>query len=352
MFPMRLAARSKQNWRRWALFPVMLTGLASVAAAIVPGSTWRWPALPSGVAPPLVPADNAMNAAKVALGRRLFHERALSADNSLSCADCHQQSRGFTDGQATHAGVTGEMGVRNVPGLANVGWRRGLTWADVNLNTLEEQAMVPMTGTKPVEMGMASNDAEIKKRLTGDPCYVRLFQTAFPGRTNSISFAGVSAALGAFQRSLISFGAPYDLHRRGESGAMSAMAVRGMKEFNRIGCASCHSGAHFTDDATHYTGTAAPGETDASAYGGKPPPPGFEPPVEQFRTPGLRNVAVTGPWLHDGSATSMDMAVRRHAASALADADMPAILAFLEALTDRAFLTDARFGPPEKACPV
>lgn len=349
---MRLTPRSRVNWRNLAFAPVILASLASAASAIAPVSTWRWPAFPSGVASPPVPADNAMNAAKVALGRRLFHDRALSADNSLSCADCHQQSHGFSDGQATHAGVTGEMGVRNVPGLANVGWRKGLTWADANLNTLEEQAMVPMTGTKPVEMGMAANDAQLKKRLAADPCYARLFQTAFPDRADAISFAQVSAALGAFQRTLIAFGTPYDRHRRGESGAMSAMAIRGMREFGRIGCASCHSGPHFTDDATHYTGTAAPGETDASAYGGKPLPPGFEPPVEQFRTPGLRNVAVTGPWLHDGSATSIDMAVRRHAASALADADMPAIIAFLEALTDRAFLADARFGPPGKICPV
>lgn len=349
---MRLAVRSKRNWRRLAFAPILLACLASAAVAIVPMSTWQWPALPSGVAPPPVPADNAMNAAKVALGRRLFHDRALSADNSLSCADCHQQSRGFTDGQATHAGVTGEMGLRNVPGLANVGWRTGLTWTDANLATLEDQAMVPMTGTKPVEMGMAAHDPRIERRLAADPCYPRLFQAAFPGRVGSMRFAEVSAALGAFQRTLIAFGTPYDRHRRGENGAMSALAIRGLGEFNRIGCASCHGGPNFTDDATHYTGTAAPGETDASAYGGKPLPPGFKPPVEQFRTPGLRNVAVTGPWLHDGSATSMDMAVRRHAAGALADADMPAIIAFLEALTDRAFLTDARFGPPGKACPV
>lgn len=349
---MRWTPRSKVNWRSFAFALIVAASLAGAAAAIAPVSTWRWPALPSGVAPPSVPADNAMNAAKVALGRRLFHDRALSADNSLSCADCHQQSRGFTDGQATHAGVTGEMGVRNVPGLANVGWRKGLTWADANLRSLEEQAMVPMTGTKPVEMGMAANDAQLKKRFAADPCYARLFQTAFPGRADAMSFAQVSAALGAFQRTLIAFDTPYDRHRRGEQGAMSAMAIRGMGEFGRIGCASCHSGPHFTDDATHYTGTAAPGEADASAYGGKPLPPGFEPPVEQFRTPGLRNVAVTGPWLHDGSATSIDMAVRRHAASALADADMPAVIAFLEALTDRAFLTDARFGPPGKICPV
>ncbi len=256
-------------------------------------TSWRWPALPSGIVPPPVPDDNGMSAVKVALGRRLFYEPALSRDGSLSCATCHQQARGFTDGEATHRGVTGDPGVRNVPGLANVGWRSALTWSDAGLTTLEQQAMVPMTGEHPVEMGMTGGDAEVARRLSADRCYRSLFTRAFPGK-GDIGMKQVVAALGAFQRTMIAFDSPFDRFKRGEGKAMSPLAQRGAAQFASAGCAACHGGADLTDGKTHYVGTAAPSEPDAFAYGGKPPPPGFEPPVEHFRTPSLRNVAVTG----------------------------------------------------------
>ncbi len=338
-------------WRRLIIAGV--AGLMLSAAGLAVAPQWQWPALPRGLTPPPVRPDNVMNAAKVALGRRLFYDPALSANATLSCAECHQQARGFTDGLPTHPGVTGEMGVRNVPGLANVGWRTGLTWADDSITTLEAQAMVPMTGEHPIEMGMKGGEDEIARRLSADPCYRTLFTRAFPAFTRAfpaqsarIDFKGVTAALGAFQRTMIAFDTPYD------RGAMRASAAKGQQSFAAAGCASCHGGPHFTDDRLHYVGTAKPSEPDASAYGGKPPPPGFEPPPERFRTPGLRNVAVTGPWLHDGSATSLDMAIRRHAAGQLAGVDMPALLAFLDSLTDASFLKAAHLAKPAQSCPV
>ncbi|WP_298394692.1 cytochrome c peroxidase [Sphingobium sp.] len=307
---------------------------------------WRWPALPHGIAAPDLPAGTSMSAAKVALGRRLFYDPILSQNGSMACADCHVQALGFSDGQPTHVGVTGEMGVRNVPGLANVAWRSGLTWTEAGLTTLEAQAMVPMTGVKPVEMGMAGDDADLARRLSADACYRRLFMQAFPGATDGPTYARVTAAIGAFQRTMISFGSPYD------RGAMPPLARKGAAQFAASGCASCHSGADFTDGQVHYVGTAAPREADSSLYGGKPPPPGFEPPPEQFRTPSLRNVAVTGPWLHDGKSPSIESAIRRHAAVQLVNVDMPALLAFLDSLTDREFLTNRTFGPPPATCPA
>lgn len=328
-------------------------GLAILASgATATGVLWRWPTLPAGVAAPRIPADNAMNSAKVALGRRLFYDRRLSHDGSMACADCHQQARGFTDGLPTHRGVMGDMGVRNVPGLANVGWRTGLTWTDAGLATLEQQAMVPMTGTKPVEMGMTGQDAELAQRLADDTCYGGLFARAFPAGPARIDYQKVSAALGAFQRTLISFGSPYDRHLAGDRNALPALAQAGATQFRAAGCAACHSGADFTDGKTHYVGTAAPRESDSAAYGGKPPPPGFEPPPERFRTPSLRNVAVTGPWLHDGESGSIEDAIRRHAAASLPGADMRALLAFLDTLTDRSFLKNPTLGPPPAACPI
>lgn len=321
--------------------------LASGGRAVRPD--WRWPALPTGVAAPVVPADNGMSAIKVALGRRLFYDRRLSRDESLSCADCHQQERGFTDGLATHRGVMGDMGVRNVPGLANVAWRSGLTWTDAGLNSLEEQAMVPMTGSKPVEMGLQG--AALEQALDADPCYRKMFAMAFPGSANGADFRKVTAALGAFQRTMISFDSAYDRYLAGDRRAISAQAVRGAAQFKGA-CASCHSGANFTDSKVHYVGTAAPREADDPAYGAKPPPPGFEPPPEQFRAPSLRNVAVTGPWLHDGKSEDLASAIRRHAASNLIGIDMPALLAFLDSLTDHAFLTSPALSRPAPTCPL
>lgn len=327
---------------------MMLIGAsACLASAVMAGRTeWRWASLPKGVAAPALPTDNGMSAVKIALGRRLFYDRALSQDGSMACADCHQQAHGFSDGQPTHVGVTGDMGIRNVPGLTNVAWRTGLTWTDAGIGTLEAQAMVPMTGTMPVEMGMAGSDPELARRLDADPCYRRLFARAFPGEPGGASYARVTAALGAFQRTMISFGSAHD------RGTSSALARRGAAQFAASGCVSCHSGVDFTDGEVHYVGTAAPGEVDASAYGGKPLPPGFEPPPERFRTPSLRNVAVTGPWLHDGQSRSIELAIRRHAAPQLVDVDMPALLAFLESLTDQDFLTNSALGPPPATCPA
>lgn len=331
----------------------IIGGAALLASGVMAGQpSWRWPALPAGIAAPVVPVGNGMDAAKVMLGRQLFYDRALSQDGSMACADCHQQARGFTDGLATHKGVMGDMGVRNVPGLANVAWRTGFTWTEAGLSTLEDQAIVPMTGTKPIEMGLAGDDATLAHRLDADLCYRRLFAAAFPAGAPGASYLRVTAALAAFQRTLISFGSPYDRYRAGDHAAIPARAARGATQFQTAGCASCHSGADLTDSKVHYVGTAAPQEVDAAAYGGKPLPPGFEPPPEQFRTPSLRNVAVTGPWLHDGRSPSIESAIRRHAAPALVGVDMPALLEFLDTLTDADFLRNPALGPPAASCPV
>ncbi|MHA6767256.1 cytochrome-c peroxidase [Sphingobium ummariense] len=324
--------------------------LAGGAGAVGPG--WRWTSLPSGFSAPPVPVDNPMSGVKVALGRRLFYDRALSSNGSLACADCHQQERGFTDGLSTHPGVSGEMGVRNVPGLANVAWRPALTWTDANLLSLEQQAMVPMTGTKPVEMGLGGQESLLAQRLDADPCYRRLFAMAFPGPEKGANVGKVTAALAAFQRTILSYSTPYDRFAAGQSGALPPLAAKGLVQFKSAGCASCHGGRDFTDSKVHYVGTAAPSEADGAAYGGKPLPPGFVPPPDSFRTPSLRNVAVTGPWLHDGRADSVESAIRRHAATQLIGVDMPALLAFMDSLTDPVLLTAPHLARPPASCPV
>lgn len=306
-----------------------LAALFLLAAAATPEFRWT---LPDGVEAPRVPADNAMLDAKVALGRRLFYDADLSIDGTMACATCHEQQRGFADGNATHAGVHGDPGRRNVPGLANVAWRRSLTWGDPRITTLEEQALVPLIGTTPVEMRMAGSEPELVRRLGNDACYRRMFQAAFPDRDGRIDQANVTRALAAFQRTLISLDAPVD---RGEAPAEGARIFAAK-------CASCHAGRDFTDDHFHRLGRVAAADRGLGEVTERASDDGA------FRTPSLRNVAVTGPWLHDGSAQTLAQALAAHPDAD--PADTPELLAYLAALTDGRFLADPRFGYPDNIC--
>lgn len=276
--------------------------------------------------------------AQVELGRRLFYDADLSRDGTMSCATCHEQRHGFGDGNRVHPGVTDEPGRRNVPGLANVGRFSPLTWADPRQTTLEKQAAVPVFGTHPVEMGMAGMRAEVPKRLRVDPCYRQMFAAAFPGRDQTVDFAKVARALASFERSLISRDAPYD--RR----ALSTEARAGWAAF-RQSCASCHKGTDFTDMGFHRLSPPDPAASDQGLYEvtGKQADRG------RIRTPSLRNVAVTAPYWHDGSAPTLDDAITRHGLK-LTPTRARAIRAFLNALTDDKFLTNPAFSLPKTAC--
>ncbi|HEX7873444.1 MAG TPA: cytochrome c peroxidase [Sphingobium sp.] len=313
--------------------------LSGVVAARAP--EWRW-ALPEGVEPPPVPADNPMSAAKVELGRRLFYDADLSIDGTMSCAACHEQKRGFADGNRTRPGVHGDPGRRNVPGLANVGWLTPLTWADPRQATLEEQMLVPVLGDHPVEMGMKGQEAEIARRLSREGCYRTMFRAAFPERRGAIDLTSVGKAVAAFQRTLTSYGSPYDRYRAGEAGALSAAAMRGAALFGAK-CASCHSGAQFSDGAFHRL--EAPSALDR----GLAETTGRAEDAGAFRTAALRNVALGAPYFHDGAAGDLPAAIDRHGLG-VAAGERADLIAFLEALTDRAFVTDPRLALPEKAC--
>lgn len=324
--------------------------LALFGAMLIAASApqWRW-ALPSDRAPPPVPADNPMSAAKVELGRRLFYDADLSIDGTMSCATCHEQHRGFTDSNRTRPGVHGDPGRRNISALANVAWRGSLTWADPTTTTLERQAATPIAGDRPIEMGMKGSEAELGKRLGRDACYRRMFARAFPGDRpgdrGRIDMTIISKALAAFQRTLVSADAPYDRWRRGDPAAMPSGAIAGETLF-RARCAACHAGPDFTDDAFHRVDRGAPSRSDLGLreITGDPADEG------RFRTAGLRNVAVSGPYFHDGAAPTLPDAIRRHRDIDLAELEVSALVAFLDQLTDRTFLTDKRFAHPDRAC--
>lgn len=321
--------------------------LLTIAAAHSP--QWRWNLL-AGMAPPPVPIDNPMSAAKVELGRRLFYEADLSIDGTMSCGTCHSQKHAFADDNRTRPGVHGDPGRRNVPGLANVGYAARLTWADPRLTSLELQVAVPVLGEHPVEMGMKGKEAEIARRLASDSCYIRMFQTAFPEVNGAINMTTVAKALAAFERTMLAFDTPFDRSRRGRADAMIPAARRGAELFfGRADCASCHGGPNFTDDGFHALEVPTRG-TDR----GLGEVTGIASDDGKFRTPGLRNVALTAPYMHDGESSTLIDAVRRHSTVAsierLSEPDIADLVAFLRALTDQRFITDPQFALPMKAC--
>lgn len=318
--------------------PLLLA--AALLMLVAAGKPWRWD-LPAGVDAPPVPADNPMSAAKVELGRRLFYDADLSAVGTMACAACHEQKRGFADGNATRPGVHGDPGRRNVPGLANVGWLSPLTAADPSLTRLEDQALVPLLGTQPVEMGMTGREAELPRRLGADACYRQMFARAFPAEKGRIDTGTVTAALAAFQRTLIARDSPYDRFRRG-GGTLPADAQQGLRLFDRH-CAACHGGQDMTDLRYHGFEPAQARDPGLIEKTGRAEDAG------RFRTPSLHNVAVTGPWWHDGSARSMAEAIRRHGLP-LPDEAMAPLTALLDQMTDARFLTDPRFAMPDRAC--
>jgi cytochrome c peroxidase len=342
----------------------LFLGAAIVAiAASAQAQTYVWH-LPPGVAPPPIPSDNPMSPEKVALGRRLFYDADLSRDGTTSCGTCHEQHRAFTEGNASHPGVGGVPGRRNVMALANAAYFTPLTWADPRQHSLEEQMLVPLQGTHPVEMGMAGEDAELATRLGADPCYRQMFADAFPETKGRIDVAAMGKALASFERTLISYDAPYDQFRRGDRGALSDQARRGMALFSSLHCDACHAGVNFTDLKFHNIGLY-----DQDGKGAYPARDHGLIEITQkssdegaVRTPSLRNVALTGPYMHDGSVKSLANAIRHHmdgtsplkdkALSGLTatDAGVEDLVAFLQSLTDQGFVTNPDFALPKLAC--
>jgi len=206
--------------------------------------------IPEWLPPPPVPTDNPMTVAKVELGRHLFYDQRLSADSTIACASCHNQSRGFSDGLVRSVGIEGTLAPRNSMTLANVGYSPILTWANPHMHSLEFQSLVPLFGDEPREMGNSGQEQALFKRLSSDSTYVELFSQAFPEHQGMINLATVTRALGAFQRTLISVNSDYDKYRYGgDTTAISESAKRGESFFfSEIGeCYHCHQGFNFTD---------------------------------------------------------------------------------------------------------
>jgi cytochrome c peroxidase len=325
----------------------LMVVLVCAAASGVPAAAYHWH-LPAGVTPPKVPTDNPMSSAKVALGRRLFYDADLSLDGTTACATCHEQERGFTDGNTTHPGIGDAPGLRNVMGLANIAYFDPLTWADSTRHRLEQQALMPLTNIHPVEMGLQGKMTVLVGRLKSDPCYQQMFAAAFPGAP--IDVANTLKAIASFERTMLSFDSPFDRYRRGDADAITPFAKAGMTRFfGKAGCAACHSGVNFTDLDYHDIGTGDSRDEGLETATGRAVD------KNRFRTPSLRNVALTAPYLHNGAAETLAAAIRAHVGgdatmAQITRGDVAELIAFLETLTDRTFVTNPDLSLPKTAC--
>ena len=340
--------------------------------------------LPEWTPKPVVPEDNPMSAEKVELGRHLFYDRRLSVTGDYSCASCHKQALAFTDGKQVAIGATDEKHPRNSMSLTNIAYNPVLTWGNPLMTRLETQALVPMFGEHPLEMGMAGKEQEIIEWLRNDPEYSRMFAAAFT-EENPINISNLTKALASFERNLLSFNSPYDRYRyEGDGNAISTAAKRGEKLFNseRLECFHCHGGINFSDSIVHerlaFTEIAFhnTGLYNIDGKGSYPPQNTGVHEISQelkdmgrFKAPTLRNIALTAPYMHDGSIATLEEVIEHYEAGGraiaegkwagvgsknpyksgfikgfkLIESEKQDLLTFLHSLTDEEFINNPAF---------
>lgn len=275
---------------------------------------------------------------QVVLGRRLFHDPGLSGDGSVSCASCHPLEGGGMDGRRRSVGIGGQTGVINTPTVFNAGLQFAQFW-DARAVDLRAQIDGPLLD--PREMG--TTWAKVLAHLEGDERYRAAFREHYPGR-KAITEADVRDAIGSFVETLVTPDSPFDRWLKGDTAALGARQLEGYGRFKALGCIACHQGVAVGGNMLQRFGIlgdyfADRGTPIESADLGRYNVTGAESDRHRFKVPSLRNVAITGPYFHDGSAATLDEAVRVMIKYQLGrratDDDVKLIVAFLESLTGR-----------------
>jgi cytochrome c peroxidase len=300
------------------------------------------------------PPNNRTTDAGATLGRVLFYDPRLSANDKVSCGSCHKQSLGFADTTALSRGILGGLTARHTPGISNARfYQRGRFFWDEAAVTLEAQVLVPIQN--PVEMGMTLDALELKLKAAG--YYESLFQAAFGNK--DMTRDQVSRALSQYVRALVSSGSKFDRAFAGGGqpnfpGVFTLEEQRGERVFRDAGCVRCHATNAQVSDDTHNTGLDAT-ITDAGAGNGR------------FKSPSLRNVAIRAPYMHDGRFATLEQVVEFYNSGVqanpgldqrlrtpngspqrlgLSSADKAALVAFMRTLTDSSIITAQRFSNP------
>ncbi len=405
----------------------------AATASVTRTTPYCW-TLPAHFPPPKDYLDNEITAEKVALGRYLFYDKRLSFNQTRACASCHQSAKGFADGLPLSTGATDEVLPRHSMALVNGVYNAVFDWANPTLLTAHAQVLVPMFNEFPIEMGWTGYETAILDRLQNTPLYAPLFAAAYPNEPNPYQIASVSNALAAFVSSLVSAQSPYDRataaatvrHGGGGRGGedrepppppppiivndgvcvtptspapatVSAAVLRGEDLFfsEQLECFHCHGGFNFSQSVRHEntviddmefhnnglynvggTGDYPPNQEGLWEFTQRPQDMG------RFRAPTLRNVAMTAPYMHDGSLATLSEVIDHYARGGrliaegpwagdgalspfrseliqgftLTDGEKADLIAFLESLTDWDFLCNPAhqdpFGvfPPHPTC--
>ena len=309
---------------------------------------WRLP----DIAPS--PSSNKLDEKKAELGKRLFFDPRLSGTGKMSCATCHDPAKGWSDGLPTARGHKGKILARATPTIVNVGFNKILMW-DGREKSLEDQALGPIVN--PEEM--ANSVDNVIRTLKGIPGYVDAFKEAYYGLP--INASTISRSIAMYQRLVVANQSPFDRWLAGDTEAMTAEQLAGLKVFvdpNKGNCASCHRPPNFTDNGFHNIGL--------KSFGNKKPDLGRHRVVSvdmtkgAFKTPPLRNISLTSPYFHDGSAKSLNDVINHYMSGGVVksnlspnmktlkinQAERKALLAFLNALTSHTDPTLAEFSLP------
>jgi cytochrome c peroxidase len=334
---------------------LLLCCLVLLGTAVVhsPQSTFAQGQYLANTSPPSVPipADNPQTDAKIRLGAQLYFDTRLSADNTISCATCHDPKTAWANHDATDTGIGGRVGGRNSGTIIDAAYMTFQFW-DGRAGSLEEQALGPIHN--PIEMGETLEN--VIRKLNAIPGYREQFQRVFGTDVNT---DGIAKAIASFERTIISGPSPYDRYIAGDKKAMSAAAIRGMDIFNGKGhCSPCHSGPMFSDQSFHNIGVgmdAADPDLGREKITNDPEDRG------RFKTPGLRNCALTHPYLHDGSEKTLMDVVEYYDRGGIQNPNLDPMMlplqltqrekedlvAFLEALTGPFPVLEAPALPPD-----
>ncbi len=301
--------------------------------------------IPEGFPKPDIPADNQLTLEGIELGKRLFFDPVLSSDSTVSCASCHQQNKAFTDGLAVSVGVGGKTGFRNAPSLSNLAWHPYF-FREGGSPTLEHQALIPIFD----ENEMDNTVAVVNERLRQIPEYVELARIAYDSEINANV---IGKALGAYERILISGNAYFDQYQRGDVSVLNEAQIRGMELFfDELQCASCHTGFNFTNYAFENNGLYETYQDEGLARLTSQTSD-----IGKFKTPSLRNVELTAPYMHDGSLANLEEVVEHYdiggsnhpnkntmiEALNLSEQQKNDLISFLESLTDETFLNNPEY---------
>ncbi len=303
--------------------------------------------VPAGFSAPEIPADNLLTKSRIALGRKLFYDPALSADSTRACSSCHAAYLAFSDSTAVSLGIKNRTGTRNTPTLANVAYQENLL-REGGVPTLEMQILVPIQEHNEFDF----NILLVSERLQKIPEYIAMSEKAY-GRAPD-AFV-ITRSIAAFERTLLSGDSPYDQFAfQGKNMALSESEKRGLALFEseRLNCSKCHEGFLFTNQ--DFTNN---GLYEVYSDSGRIRLTGLESDRDVFKVPSLRNIALTAPYMHDGSLPSLETVIDHYQTGgkphpnkslllksfSLTAQERADLLGFLRSLTDQKFITNPEF---------